>query len=919
MRMRSTLFRTAIAAAVTAGCSDNTGPGSGMPPQPGKAVIGAAGGQVVATLGDSGSITLVVPAGALTDTVTISLTPVTAGANQLFSVEAKPAGLEFALPVTLTITLPANEPAITDSTLIAFGPSTAPAFLPTVHDAAHCRLSTTTRWLGFVAPAAVRANVVRLPGAASGRIRVSHPSVRRGAGFSAIPTDSQVTQILGFTTTFAAVVAAAQAAVDRVRVDASPAAGDGALASMQSLLLVQPVTDEPAHTLALAWHDNVCNRFDLVIGVLRAPVYDDAEQLVGNVHLLADWQRIGAEMLPVAADGPCANDPDLHASVDAALDSETTEVLAGVQRRRAAFDSTSTVGVDSLIGIARGVVDLDAFFKAYGGLDATESRLESSGQAVVNQMRNGAYALCTSDGTGTIMQRLLVFEQTGGDALSTFSLIDLTRDAHLCTARFHWEIDDSIGATLAQGTLGGVSPVQFDTLASATIATTNGKLVLSQRLNAMRCPDGAPSAETIALRAENGVESMLSPNGAGAYLSPPVERTLAQLRAAASITLDGDVDMDVSLKRNGDGCGAQYLGLVSGNAVLAHVVVKFRGTSVPVITNVALRDGTTGVAYADTLKATAGTGTYAWQLVMGALPNGIMLNGANGVLSGTPTVAGDAPVTFRVTSGTQTADKAFTLHVASGCGRVVNGDVLVASALGLAAIADVGQINGALDLEGVVGSVDLPCLTVVTTLQIGSGFGAWAAPGTVSLSGLTSLQNLNIASATGLTAVNLPAGLPLQFVFINTPDLTTLSRLGDVNGPSNGFTIGGTKLTHVQVGHVTATSIEIGQMSALTAIDMNGATFSTTLDFSGNPSLTTVNLGTLSGQSLTIGEDPQLSDLSGISSSSVVQEFFFVLDNGFDETAALAFANRITVTGGVCQLKPPQVSCFKGYTGPPWH
>lgn len=70
-----------------------------------------------------------------------------------------------------------------------------------------------------------------------------------------------------------------------------------------------------------------------------------------------------------------------------------------------------------------------------------------------------------------------------------------------------------------------------------------------------------------------------------------------------------------------------------------------------------------GTPYSQALEAVGGTLPYAWSIVAGALPAGLTLSPA-GVISGTPTVSGPAQFTVRVTAGTETADRAFTLEIA---------------------------------------------------------------------------------------------------------------------------------------------------------------------------------------------------------------------------------------------------------------
>lgn len=85
----------------------------------------------------------------------------------------------------------------------------------------------------------------------------------------------------------------------------------------------------------------------------------------------------------------------------------------------------------------------------------------------------------------------------------------------------------------------------------------------------------------------------------------------------------------------------------------------------PTVTTTSLPPATQGVAYSQTLTATGGDGTYAWSITAGALPTGLSLNGATGVLSGTPTAAGTFNFTVQVASAGKTGIRAFSIAVGS--------------------------------------------------------------------------------------------------------------------------------------------------------------------------------------------------------------------------------------------------------------
>lgn len=85
----------------------------------------------------------------------------------------------------------------------------------------------------------------------------------------------------------------------------------------------------------------------------------------------------------------------------------------------------------------------------------------------------------------------------------------------------------------------------------------------------------------------------------------------------------------------------------------------------PTITTASpLPNGSTTGSYSQTFAATGGSGTgYVWSLFSGSLPNGITLS-SGGVLSGTPTQAGNFNFTIEVTdSANRSATKAFAVTI----------------------------------------------------------------------------------------------------------------------------------------------------------------------------------------------------------------------------------------------------------------
>jgi uncharacterized protein YhjY with autotransporter beta-barrel domain len=81
-----------------------------------------------------------------------------------------------------------------------------------------------------------------------------------------------------------------------------------------------------------------------------------------------------------------------------------------------------------------------------------------------------------------------------------------------------------------------------------------------------------------------------------------------------------------------------------------------------------LPNGTFNAAYSQTVTASGGTAPYSYAVTTGSLPNGLSLS-STGALSGTPTQAGDYPITITATDSTTgaaapyTGSQSYTLHI----------------------------------------------------------------------------------------------------------------------------------------------------------------------------------------------------------------------------------------------------------------
>ena len=86
----------------------------------------------------------------------------------------------------------------------------------------------------------------------------------------------------------------------------------------------------------------------------------------------------------------------------------------------------------------------------------------------------------------------------------------------------------------------------------------------------------------------------------------------------------------------------------SGTSGPATVAITVSPPSISLITTT-LSNGTMGISYSATLTASGGTAPYTYAITDGALPEGLSLNAASGLISGTPSTASTTDLTITVT------------------------------------------------------------------------------------------------------------------------------------------------------------------------------------------------------------------------------------------------------------------------------
>jgi len=186
------------------------------------------------------------------------------------------------------------------------------------------------------------------------------------------------------------------------------------------------------------------------------------------------------------------------------------------------------------------------------------------------------------------------------------------------------------------------------------------------------------------------------------------------------------------------------------------VVMRVNATGAPTITSSSTANGVLGTAGTQYTITTSGNGPISSYSVTGTLPAGLTLNTTTGVVSGTPSAAGNSTVTVNaLNTGGQTGSKSVTFTIAPVIASPANGTTV---ALAIGAVMTPITITGS---NPPLSSFAIASGSLPTGVSLNTGTGVISGTPTVpSASAAVTISAVDNAGTSGSVTLNLSVGVP---------------------------------------------------------------------------------------------------------------------------------------------------------------
>ena len=245
----------------------------------------------------------------------------------------------------------------------------------------------------------------------------------------------------------------------------------------------------------------------------------------------------------------------------------------------------------------------------------------------------------------------------------------------------------------------------------------------------------------------------------------------------------------------------------SGSQVFSIVI-----SSLDITTASPLPDGQMGNAYNQTVHAIGGTFGYTWSIISGTLPAGITLNSSSGVLSGTPTTAGDCIFTVKVTDSAipvnATSSKIFSISIQSGLLSITT-TTLAGGFVGVSYDQTLAAMGGATPYNWSLASGSLPAGLSLSSDGVISG-----VPNAIGTSAFT-IQVTDSANNTATSSLSISINNPAPTLSSILP--TSGSRGSTLNVVFTGTNfISGVSLVNVGTTKITVNYFTVNSSNQIT-------------------------------------------------------------------------------------------------------